>query len=174
MRSAFTILLLGVLALLIPSTVFRTTLPQAVAPNLLVILLVWVAFQRATAAGALLSFLLGLELDFCSGILLGPWAGAYVAVFGLLVLCSRRIFIESALVVFLAVFAAALVSAALYQIMLVLVYGSARLELAAALRTGVLEAAMSAAPAPLLFRLIGRGGGRAGEDAIRPFGGRGR
>ena len=150
MRKFLLILLLGVLALLIPGTVFRTVFPQLTAPNLLVVLLVYLAFYEASAVGALLAFLLGLQLDFCSGTLLGPWAGSYVIVFALLVLCSRRIFIESGLVVCLAVGIAALMTAFAYHVMLVLVYGMARVE-SAAISTALVEAGLSALLAPFLF-----------------------
>ena len=156
MRKAAFILLLGVLALLIPGTVLRTVFPQLVAPNLLAVLLVWVAFHEVSALGALLAFLLGLELDFCSGTLLGPWAGAYAAVFGLLVLSSKRIFIESPSVVFIAVFAAVLLSSGIYHVMLVLIYGAARLEVFGALTTALLEAGASAILAPILFHFVPR------------------
>ena len=167
MRKSLLILLLGVLALLIPGTVLRTVFPELVAPNLMIVLLVWLAFHEISPGGAVLAFLLGLELDFCSGMLLGPWAGAYVIVFGLLVLCSRRIFIESAAVVFLSAFSASLLSALLYHVMLVLVYGAARLELSA-LSTAVIEAGLSAFLAPLLFHLARRSSPRQeSEGGVR-------
>lgn len=150
MRRRLLILVLGVLALLISGTAFRSMAPQLVAPNLMALLLVWVAFHDVSSSGALLAFLLGLELDFSSGMLLGPWAGAYVIIFGLLVLGSRRIFIESGLVVCLAVFSAVLLSTLLYHVTLVLVYGTARFELGV-VSTALIEAGLSAALAPLLF-----------------------
>ena len=106
-RKMVLVLVLGLLAMLIPGTLIKSLAPSLAAPNLLLILMVYLSFYDGEPGDALLAFLLGLELDLDSLDLLGPWAGAYVLVFGVLVLLSQRIFIESAVVVLVTVFCAA-------------------------------------------------------------------
>ena len=149
------ILLLGLIALLIPGTIFKTLLPQFIAPNLLVILLVYLAFYEGNALGAVVAFCLGLQLDLCSGLLIGPWGGGYVAVFCFLVLCSQRIFIESPLVVSIACGCASFLTAGLYQAMLIFVYGEGRFA-GEVVRTALMEAGFTAVVAPFFFYCLHR------------------
>lgn len=161
MRKAIAVLLLGVLALLIPGTLIKSISPGLVVPNFLLILLVFLAFYNGRPGDALLAFMLGLEQDLGSLSLLGPWAGAYIVVFAVLTLLSRRIFIESAWVVFLTVFTAALAADFLYLAMLALVYDAAAVT-AASFSTALWEGLLSALFAPFLFPWLKRR--LAGED----------
>jgi len=89
------LLLIGLVAMLIQATLLKPLLPASLVPNLAVCLVVFLAFYEVTPLGALFAFLLGLELDFFSGLLLGPWAGSFTVVFVLFSLLSQRIFVES-------------------------------------------------------------------------------
>ncbi len=150
MRKFAVILLLGALALIIPGTVLRTLAPDIITPNFIVALLVFVAFYENNPLGALSAFCLGLEMDICSGVLLGPWAASFIVVFSLLVACSRRIFIQSGLVVFLSVGLATVLSTLLFYLMLLFVYG--RFSFGSdAIGTLLIEAALSAVLGPMLF-----------------------
>ena len=94
-RRFFIILALGIAAIFLQSAVL-SELP--VIPNLLLVIAIFVALQEMSVAGASLCFLLGLESDLYTGVVLGPAAGAYVCLFGLLVLLSQRIFVEGVFV----------------------------------------------------------------------------
>ncbi|NLF25230.1 MAG: rod shape-determining protein MreD [Deltaproteobacteria bacterium] len=155
MRKGILVLLLGLLALLIPGTLIKSVNPALIVPNFLLILLVFLAFYRGEPGDAVLAFLLGLEQDLGSLNLLGPWAGAYIVVFGVLALLSRRIFIESRLVIFVTVYAATLAADFLYLGMLALVY-EAEVVSSASLSTALWEGFLSALFAPLLFPLLRR------------------
>lgn len=107
-------LFLGLISILVQGTVFKSVIPGFFAPNLLLVLLVYIAFYEVSAFGAVLAFLLGLEFDVHLGMLLGPWAGSFVLVFGILALLSQRIFVQSSLVVFIAVLVSCLGSNIFY------------------------------------------------------------
>lgn len=103
-------LMFGLLSILIQGTIIRGLLPEAVVPNLLLILVVFLAFYETSVLGAALVFLLGIEYDMCSALMIGPWSGAFVLVFGVVALLSQRIFVESPVAVMVTVFLASLLS----------------------------------------------------------------
>ena len=154
-RKIFVILFLGLVALLLVSTVFKPFFPEAIAPNLMVMILVYLAFFEASALGAFLAFMLGLELDLCSAGLLGPWAGVYVLVFLSLYVTSRRIFVESFLVLMVATFVASFTTTVFHHCFLMIVRERAILE-AGVISDALLEAFITALIAPFLIRLFKR------------------
>ena len=113
-RRSVLVLILGLIAIFIQGTVLREVGPSWVVPNLLVILVVFLGFFEASFRGATLAFLLGLELDFANGLLVGPWAGAFVVSFGILASLSQRLFVESSLAVMIAALVSSIVSNLVY------------------------------------------------------------
>ena len=92
----FMVLLIGLTLIFFQGTIMHALLPAAVTPNLLIVLVVFLAFYEATVFGTVLVFVLGVILDmYSSSLLVGPWAAAFVTVFGVLALLSQRIFVES-------------------------------------------------------------------------------
>jgi rod shape-determining protein MreD len=91
-------LFIGVVALAVQGSARHLGLPEAAVPQLLVVVVVSLAFSEVNAFGGVMAFVLGLLLDFSSAVLVGPWAGAFVVVFGALALLSHRLFIESGVV----------------------------------------------------------------------------
>lgn len=77
-------------------------LPPYANPHLLVCLVVYLAFFELSILAAVFAFSIGLLADFSSGIVVGPWAGALVATYGLISLISQRLFVHSGLVMFAA------------------------------------------------------------------------
>jgi len=94
-RRIILFLFFGLLGFLISEGVFQPVLPFRTAPNFSIILLVYLAFYEQNVFGALCAFLLGLQLDFCTGLLLGPWAGAFVLVFSCVAYLTQRFFMQS-------------------------------------------------------------------------------
>lgn len=111
-------LAIGLLAIFFQGAILRPLLGSWVVPNLLMIGVVYIAFRSGTSLGALLVFCLGLEMDFCSGKLIGPWAGAFVLVYAVLSLISQRVFIESAFAAFAAVFASTLAGSLIFTLLI--------------------------------------------------------
>ena len=118
MRNSLFLLFLGVVALFLQS-VWHYVCPEyivPVAPNVLAILLVFIAFHYPTALGACMAFLIGFEFDIWSGRILGPHATALVSVFLPLALASQRMFIESAVTIVLSTVFAVFVGNLVYAL----------------------------------------------------------
>ena len=165
-RRSLLVLVLGLIAIFIQGTVLRAISPAWVVPNLLVIIVVFLGFYEASVRGATLAFILGLELDFANGLLVGPWAGAFVVSFGILASLSQRIFVESPLAAIIAVFACSIVSAIVY---FTLVY-EFHPAVTVIVPFSVAEAALNAVLAPFIFGVLRmallprtRSGGSAGR-----------
>lgn len=111
MRGSFVIImLLGLVAVFLQSTLFKQIFPMGAGPDLVLVLVVFISFFQASMRGAVLAFCLGLLVDLGSVTILGPRAAAYVFVFGFLSSLSQRLFIESSFAVIGSTFCASLVA----------------------------------------------------------------
>lgn len=149
-RKLLLVLALGLLMIFVQGTVFKTISMGLVIPNLIVVFVVFLSFYDVSAFGCFLVFVLGLELDLSAGVLLGPWAGACVAVFAVLASLSQRIFVDSSLAVALA----ALASSAISQIVYGVLTYETRPVTSDLLIRGVIEAILTGLVAPLVFKLL--------------------
>lgn len=149
-RRALFILIVGLLSIVLQGTFLKLVQPSMLVPNLPLIVVVYLGFNEANRFGALMAFLVGLELDLYSGILLGPWAGTFVVVFTALSIISQRLFVDSLTVVFLATFLSSLVSCLLF----VLLSSQFNPTLAGGVSISFLEALISGVCAPLVFLLL--------------------
>jgi cell shape-determining protein MreD len=112
--------MLGIVALLfvaLQTALFLIDVPLWLVPQCLVCIVVFLAFYECSFAAALGAFCLGLLLDIASGVSVGPWAGAYVFVFGFFLLLSQRLFIESRIVLVVATGAAAVMATLLCSLL---------------------------------------------------------
>lgn len=146
------ILFLGLMGLLIQSTLIRGLFPHVVVPNLLMVLCVFLAFYETSVAGACTAFVLGLLLDMCGGIVLGPWAGSFVLIFGAVAFVSQRIFVESPVAIMVTTLVCSIVANLVYSS---LVYQVSRSEFSAPWVIA-LEALLNALLCPILFALLKR------------------
>lgn len=85
-------------------------------PQFLVILVVYLSFSETSAFGCVMSFAVGILLDFSSAVLVGPWAGSFVSIFCGLALLSRRLFIDSGLAAMVITFSAVVVANILFSL----------------------------------------------------------
>lgn len=113
----YVVLFFGALIAILVESLCVQYLPAYAVPHLLVCLVVYLAFFELSIIGAFFAFFLGLLADFSSGIIVGPWAGALVATYGLISLISQRLFVHSALVMFTAAAAASLASDIFYWLL---------------------------------------------------------
>lgn len=165
-RRSLLVVILGLIAIFMQGTVFRVIGSDWVVPNLLIIIVVFLGFYEASVRGATLAFLLGLELDFANGLLVGPWAGAFVVSFGILAGLSQRIFVESPLAAVIAVFGCSIVGHIVY---FTLVY-EFHPAVTIVVPFSVAEAVLNAVLAPFVFGILRavllprtRGGGSPGR-----------
>ncbi len=113
MRRAVQILVGGLVCAMLQGALLYVGVPSYLLPQFTIIFIVYLAFHQSGIGGAFEAFGLGLLMDFASAVLVGPWAGAFVSVYGAVALASPRMFVESGLVIavttFLSVVAADLV-----------------------------------------------------------------
>lgn len=158
------LLLLSTIVLWLQGNLFRSLLPfESFTPNLTVVLIAFLGFYDVTVLGACFAFLLGLQLDLFSGIRIGPWAGAYVALYGMIACFGQRMFIESRVAVIFSVFVASLGANALYLSVL----AELKASVWSVLGEVLLDAACAALCAPLIFFVLKRLFTRTGSSAIQ-------
>jgi rod shape-determining protein MreD len=95
MKRFLLILVLGLIGTLFQGALMRVGLPPFLVPQFLLLLVVFLAFSEVSVFGCMMAFVLGLLMDFSSAMLVGPWGGAFVAVYGFLAVLSHRLLIES-------------------------------------------------------------------------------
>lgn len=104
-------------AIFIQGTLLKLIAPGSmVVPNMLLLLVGFLAFYEVSIFGAVLSFCIGLTLDLSSGLLLGPWGAAFVSVYGMLSALSQRLFVESPLASFVAMFFSSILASFVYLV----------------------------------------------------------
>lgn len=114
MGKILTGIIAGLFILLLQSAVFNTFLPEHWVPNICLIFIVFLAFNEVSVAGAFLPFIIGLEFDFSTGVIVGPWAGAFTATYTILSLISKRVFLDSSVAGFVFVFVSAFIANLIY------------------------------------------------------------
>lgn len=111
------ILVAALIATAIQGVLLYAGLPRYALPQLVTLLVVFLSFSEVSILGAFVAFSLGLLIDFSSEVLIGPWAGALVAVYGCLAVLSQRLFIDSAIVAAVTAFIAVVLADGFYMIL---------------------------------------------------------
>jgi len=151
LRKIVLILVLGLLALFIQGTLLKSLEPAfMIVPNLFLVLVCFLAFYEVSVLGAVLAFVLGLELDIASNLLLGPWAASFIAVYGMLSSISQRVFVESVVAVFLGVLCSCILATFIYLVIVFQFQPTVGNLLSYSL-TLMVEALLTAVLAPLIF-----------------------
>lgn len=149
-RKTLIVLFVGFLTIFLQGAFLKSIFPNHLVPNLLLDLVVFLGFYEANSFGAVLTFLLGIEFDICSGTLLGPWAASFLVVYAVLSSVAQRVFVESSLAIFVAVFISSLASNVTY---LVLLYEFKPVE-TNIISVSLIEALFTALMALPFFRLL--------------------
>lgn len=154
MRSALIFAAAGVLAVVIQTTLVQRLGFLPAAPDLIVVLCVYLGLHYHTAAGALGAFLLGYLLDTFSGAVPGLYSLTMTLVFGVIYLVSKRLWMENPMS---NVAAVALGSAVkIVTVVLYFTVASARsVSWLVVLRTLTVEALLALVCAPAVFSLLG-------------------
>lgn len=120
-------------------------------PQVIVILLVYLAFDFREVSDFGLAFFIGLSLDFLSGTLLGPWAAAAVAVYAICALLSRSVYADNKLLVALLCFCVVIVAVIVNQL---LVAHAPQMQISSwnvLMSTTLKEALLTAVLSPIFF-----------------------
>lgn len=152
-RQALAIAVAGAVAMLLQTTVFPVLLPAALAPNLLLVLVVYLGVRQFGAWGVLGAFVLGYFLDTFSGTVLGVNAFAFTVVYLGVHHVARVLWTEGGLPAVVIAFAAACAHALLVLTITALA-ASGDGVWRHALRYAFLEAAVAAAVTPAVFGIV--------------------
>lgn len=117
MAKACGMVLYAVIALMLQGVLGHLGLPPALIPQFLIILVVALSFSEVNSFGCVMSFCIGLLLDFSSAMLIGPWAGSCVVVFGVLAMLSQRLFIDSGVAAMVITFASVVVANVIFSLL---------------------------------------------------------
>jgi rod shape-determining protein MreD len=110
-RKIILLLLVSIILLSLQSA-FRSFAPKLsiLCPNLLIVLVVYLALYEQHVRGSFLVFCIGLIIDISSSTILGPWAGAAVIIYLLLGSVAQGIFLDSAISIGVITFVSSLVA----------------------------------------------------------------
>lgn len=153
MRRVVAFVLATVAAVVLQTTVFPVFVPAWLAPNLLLVLVVYLGFHQFGPTGAAAAFLMGYILDTFSGTLLGLHALAFTVVYLGVQQVARVLWTESGVPAVLIVFVAGIVDAALVQLLASIVAGGGGAAWTT-WATTMLQALAAAVVAPAVFRLV--------------------
>lgn len=117
-RSLLVLLFLTVGAVLLQSTVLRSFLPSYLVPSLGVLLALYLALNQVSIGGALVVFGIGVLFDISSGLVIGPWAAAFVVIYGLVSSVHQHLFADSSLVVAIVAGATTAIANLVYTILM--------------------------------------------------------
>ena len=152
-RTSLWVLLVGLIAIFIQGSVLKSILPDFLVPNFLISIVVFLAFYENSPFGALLVFILGIQFDLYLGhpLLVGPSAGSFVAVYGLLSSLSQRLFVESGFAIFFVTLFSAILNSMVHAV-LVFEFNSSAVRF---LSSSLITAFITALVTPFMFRFLG-------------------
>jgi len=151
-RRSLAIAIVAIASMLLQTTVFPVLLPAGLAPNLLLVLVVYLGVQQFGAPGAIGAFLLGYFLDTFSGTLLGLHAFAFTAVYLGVHQVARVLWTEAGLPAVLIAFVAACAYG--FLVLAISSLAAGRAAWTHGLRHAVLDAVVAAAVTPLVFGFL--------------------
>jgi rod shape-determining protein MreD len=151
-RRSVAIAIAGLVSMLLQTAVFPVLLPASLAPNLLLVLVVYLGVHQFGAPGALGAFVLGYFLDTFSGTLLGLHAFAFTAVYLGVHHVARMLWTEGGLQAMLIAFGAACAYA--FLVLALTAAAAGRVVWAHGLRHAALEAFVAAAVTPVVFGFL--------------------
>ena len=124
MRSFAALAATAIVAMVLQTTVFPSIPALPVAPDLMLVLAVYLGVFHRNMGGALGAFLLGYFLDAFSGVRLGVNAFAFTLVFAGVQLVARSIWVQGSVPVIVVVFIAGCVRAVVMLAILTLAGGA--------------------------------------------------
>ena len=146
---------IGLLLVLVQSTLFHLLPLGPVVPDLMLVLCVYWGLHHPTVGAVLGSFLLGYSVDVVSSPILGLNAFAMSLVFLAVYLSSRSIWLHNSLVSFLVVLLASLIKG-IALVLISAIFLSVDGLWAGVARYLILEALVAAVLAPFVFTLLRR------------------
>jgi rod shape-determining protein MreD len=142
----------AIVAMVLQTTVFPSIPALPVAPNLMMVLAVYLGVFHRNMGGALGAFLLGYFLDAFSGVRLGVNAFAFTLVFAGVQLVARSIWVQGSVPVIVIVFVAGCVRGVVMLAILALAGGTPLWQ--HVVWYTVVESMAAALTAPAVFAVV--------------------
>ena len=152
MRSFAALAATAIVAMVLQTTVFPSIPALPVAPNLMMVLAVYLGVFHRNMGGALGAFLLGYFLDAFSGVRLGVNAFAFTLVFAGVQLVARSIWVQGSVPVIVIVFVAGCVRGIVMLAILTLAGGTPLWQ--HVVWYTVVESMAAALTAPAVFAVV--------------------
>jgi rod shape-determining protein MreD len=153
MRTVVAVVLATAIGLVLQSTALNAIPGGAPAPDILLILGVYLGLRRHSVAGAFGAFVLGYVQDSFSGTAVGLNAAAMCFVYITIYLTSRRLWVDNLVSKVVVVFLASLVKTVVVTVLSVVFVAWPPLS-SAMMWTLLLQAMLSAACGPLVLRIV--------------------
>lgn len=142
-----------VCGIFIQATLLHSVLPDIVAPDLLVILSVFLGLRARNSTAAIGAFIIGLGADFASAKFLGPSAAGSVVAFAATVFVANHFFSEKWFTVLFTTLIASFAKN-LTQALVLAAFTEINLFQWQFLTTALLESSLTAACAPIVIKLL--------------------
>lgn len=160
LKSVIVFFLAFLIGLFVQATLVHSFESAWVAPDFILILVVYLGLHHKSPAGAVGAFVLGLGADFAEARFVGPNAAGAVLAFCLTVEISNRIYAEKGPATVLVTVVASATKLVAYALMLML-YTKTNVFSGPFAWTVVKEIVLTALFAPLVMKLLGWGRGRS-------------
>lgn len=151
-RTAVVFLVALILGLFVQATWVHYLAPSAIAPDFILILVVYIGLRHRNMWGALAAFALGIAGDLASARYIGPHAAGCVSAFFFVTVSSSHMFAEKDVVTGFLTFLASLVKSTVFVLMIHF-YLSVPLSLRDGWIIGM-EAFITAIITPIVLRLL--------------------
>lgn len=142
-----------IFGIFIQATLLHSVLPDIVAPDLLMILSVFLGLRARNSTGAVGAFIIGLGADFASAKFLGPSAAGSVVAFAATVFVANHFFSEKWFTVLLTTLIASFAKI-LTQALVLAAFTEIDLFQFRFLSTALLESFLTAICAPIVIKLL--------------------
>lgn len=152
-RLAVTFFIAGLIGLLIQATMLHSVSPTIIAPDVILMLVIFIGLSYQSALGAVGSFALGILADFASGKYVGPNASGCLFAFLLVVVVSKKVYAERWVAVTILSFFCSIFKSLTY-ISLMATYVSSSFFAGTELRRMFFEALLTALFAPIVLKAM--------------------
>jgi rod shape-determining protein MreD len=139
-----------IVGLVVQATFAHTISPFAIAPDVIVILAVYLGLNYQHPLGVIGAFLLGVAGDFASAQFVGPVAAGSVLVYGLTVMVSQKVYAENPFAIVMLTFLCSIADSLIYLLMVVM-YVNVDLFGEGVVQGVLVEAGITAAIAPFIM-----------------------
>lgn len=146
-------LLFFLVGLFFQATFIHSLAPAAIAPDIVLILIVSLALSYRSVPALVGSFLLGLGADFASGQFLGPSAAGAVVSFMLVVVIANKVYAQKVAAQSILTFLCSIAKSLTY-ITLIALYTNVSLFSKSTINLILLEALISALVAPIVISVL--------------------